>query len=256
VCSSDLLCSVFDAHSLLVVERNVHWRNVNEMDSDTRPLLCALRVATRADLGIHGPITDGIAFWPWLHAAGAQNPHPPSRALGRRPRDGILAFRSEHAAFLGEVTPMLVDDALGRAARRFERAACRDDRVDELVDLVVSLEGLLTSASEREGEITYRLRMRLARLLGRADERKQLKKQMTNAYSARSKLVHGASDSAAPTQAMELRNLTRRALAAVALLRRRGRSDVSEILEHAMLGDPEASSLVDEVQGHPVVRVS
>ncbi|HEY8777318.1 MAG TPA: hypothetical protein VIM33_12680 [Gaiellaceae bacterium] len=98
-------------------------------------------------------------------------------------RDFWLAFKETHAR-----------PAIASALRRFNFAAERGLPDDEIVDLMIAAEALfLKEIDERyRGELSYRLGLRAASLLGRTlDERLRLFKFMRRAYDARSVVVHG-----------------------------------------------------------------
>lgn len=64
------------------------------------------------------------------------------------------------------------------------------DFADAAIDLGIALESILIKSDEST-EITYRISMRGARLLGKTlDERLDLKKKLTKIYGMRSKAAH------------------------------------------------------------------
>lgn len=77
------------------------------------------------------------------------------------------------------------------AIKRFNYAHERHDREDKIVDLLIAAEALFLSESDG-GELSYRLKLNAAMFLGSdAKSRKQIFDDMDNAYSLRSKIVHG-----------------------------------------------------------------
>lgn len=87
---------------------------------------------------------------------------------------------------------------------------------DRLIDAWIALEALFSGSGERT-EISYRLSVRIAALLGTQGDRQALLTQMKKSYAVRSKIVHGAvakGDSALTLEYTEehLRDALRRGL--------------------------------------------
>jgi hypothetical protein len=81
------------------------------------------------------------------------------------------------------------------ALSRLNTSYGRSNPRERLIDLVIALENLFGEETVGQTtEVGYRLRMRAARYLGaNADERKQLRKFISQLYTLRSKIVHGDS---------------------------------------------------------------
>lgn len=79
------------------------------------------------------------------------------------------------------------------ALSRFNTSYGRSDYRERIIDLVIALENLFgEETTGQTTEVGYRLRMRAARYLGaNADERKHLRKFISQLYTLRSKIVHG-----------------------------------------------------------------
>lgn len=82
------------------------------------------------------------------------------------------------------------DNRLTLALQRYNSGATRDYATDQLLDSWIGLETLF--APDIGTEITYRIRLRAARFLGRsARERRDLFAFLGESYGARSKIIHG-----------------------------------------------------------------
>jgi hypothetical protein len=79
------------------------------------------------------------------------------------------------------------------ALSRFNTSYGRSDYRERVIDLVIALENLFGEETVGQTtEVGYRLRMRAARYLGaNAEERKHLRKFISQLYTLRSKIVHG-----------------------------------------------------------------
>lgn len=87
--------------------------------------------------------------------------------------------------------------AINMALHRFRYASERDREEDRLVDLLIAAESLFLQ--DGEGELSYRLRQRVALLLGTGfDDRLKIAEDIKTAYSLRSKIVHGDGGSKRP----------------------------------------------------------
>lgn len=76
------------------------------------------------------------------------------------------------------------------AKKRFVTALSRTSQIDQLIDLMISLESLYVSSSR--GEITVRLSNRMATVLGKKHaDREDLWKFTKKAYNIRSGIIHG-----------------------------------------------------------------
>lgn len=81
--------------------------------------------------------------------------------------------------------------------RRLNFGNNRHDRNDSFIDYMVGLESLLTSQT-RSGEITYKLSMRLASIIGNTtDERGEIYRSTKRLYGKRSDVLHGKDANAA-----------------------------------------------------------
>lgn len=127
---------------------------------------------------------DSLSFW----ALGG-------RALGL----GLFLLHPRYHLARSEVSQLrrLYDglSAVGRVAelafRRFDLAFGRDLPEDRLVDFWVALESLFAKQGEAQ-ELTYKFAMRIAHFVGTSpEERVALFGRLQDAYSVRSKVVHG-----------------------------------------------------------------
>lgn len=82
---------------------------------------------------------------------------------------------------------------LETAFARFNASYKSLDYREQIIDLVIALENLFGEETVGQtSEVGYRLRMRAARYLGvSGDERKQIRKFVSDLYTLRSKIVHG-----------------------------------------------------------------
>jgi hypothetical protein len=98
--------------------------------------------------------------------------------------------------FAGALFPLLdpldkPDCAFPQLLMALELFGRRDSIDNEVLYCLTALEGLLTS--ESNSELSYRLSLRVASLLGPDDEsRKRMFKDMKDFYDVRSKIVHGS----------------------------------------------------------------
>lgn len=82
-------------------------------------------------------------------------------------------------------------EAMRTSLDRFSRSLRRADLVDKAVDLGISLEMLLLHGIESHEELSYRFRLRGAKLLGNSiDEQRRIADQLKKTYAIRSKAVH------------------------------------------------------------------
>lgn len=89
------------------------------------------------------------------------------------------------------------------AIDRFNRSYERYESVDTLLDIIIGLESLLKVSSE----ITYRISNRIAFLIGKDEtEREEIFSFIKDAYSIRSRIVHGDYDSIEDTPVWKKRN--------------------------------------------------
>lgn len=119
----------------------------------------------------------------------------------------------EHLTTLRETLPAYLDGShnvqgLDVAMRRYRdsRERYRPGDPEQLLDLTIALEALLLTGGERS-ELTYRLGIRAARLLGTSTEsRWGIFDVLRDLYAARSKLAHGSTlDNMKPTEAQKVR---------------------------------------------------
>ena len=104
--------------------------------------------------------------------------------------------------------------------RRLGYAMERDRYGDRLIDLVIAMESLFYASGE-SGELTYRLRLRLSKLLEEsAEKRKKIADNMRSIYDIRSRIVHGGKDKIAMGPVKECEELLRRALTKYLVLRK------------------------------------
>lgn len=118
----------------------------------------------------------------------------------------------EHLATLRETLPAYLDGSHGVqgldvAMRRYRdsRERYRPGDPEQLLDLTIALEALLLTGGERS-ELTYRLGIRAARLLGTsADSRRGIFDVLRDLYAVRSKLAHGSTlDNMKPAEAQKV----------------------------------------------------
>jgi hypothetical protein len=133
-----------------------------------------------------------------------------------RPGDRVAIVALYHALTR---SPNLEQCAI--ALRRWESLSSGATNDDAIVDAWVGLESLLFRGPS-SGEISYRVSLRLAALIGRdADDRRKLFREIRRrGYDARSKVLHGSDTSGLDlaTLAGEARGYLRRALIAVLLM--------------------------------------
>lgn len=80
--------------------------------------------------------------------------------------------------------------ALGVALDRITAANRRFSLTDRIIDLAIALEAMLGDR-EQKTEMTHKIRTRAALLLAQPGERRDVRKQISQLYELRSKLVHG-----------------------------------------------------------------
>lgn len=120
--------------------------------------------------------------------------------LGQRQRygrDGWLHVKEADAGGLADIFLALSTktikshDGLGTALCRFLYASERGREEDRLVDLLIAAESLFLLKDEKT-ELSYRLRQRVALLLGTTvEDRLKIAEDIRTAYDCRSKVVHG-----------------------------------------------------------------
>jgi Apea-like HEPN len=77
------------------------------------------------------------------------------------------------------------------ASRRLGYGSGRSRHEDAFIDYMVGLESLLTDRNQK-GEVTYKISMRTAAMLGETpDERMQIKRDVNRLYGKRSDVLHG-----------------------------------------------------------------
>ena len=83
-------------------------------------------------------------------------------------------------------------DALDFAIQRLDLSDERRSDDDRLVDTWIAFESLLSKPSGEGSELSYRIPLRLAMLLGNsAAERREIRSLARRSYALRSKIVHG-----------------------------------------------------------------
>jgi hypothetical protein len=100
--------------------------------------------------------------------------------------------------------------AIETAVRRFLYASKRALQSDAFIDYVISLESILSS--DEPNEISFRLSLRLAVLVGRnTQERTGIFANMRKLYGLRSKVLHGsANETTLAEKTQDLRRYTKR----------------------------------------------
>ncbi len=121
----------------------------------------------------------------------------PPRYDGRPPAYQAVELTDEHVAWVNRYLSLSgqTQKACSVAASRLNSARRRVDPVDCAIDLATAFEALISKKDETS-EISYRLRLRAALLLGASyDERVAVSKHFAELYSLRSKGIHGAGPS-------------------------------------------------------------
>lgn len=169
------------------------WLPYAEADKLINPVITAMRIYGARHLTslvqwMRGPQEiEGLSKAPVssVRVARGARQTPPSEMLAIDPdrapevRDWIEHYQKR--------TP---DDALGFAIQRFDLCDERQSDDDRLVDAWIALESLLSLKGQTE--ISYRIALRLATLLGgSASERKETRDLAKASYNLRSDIVHG-----------------------------------------------------------------
>lgn len=119
--------------------------------------------------------------------------HMPRRYEGRPPQFQTVDLGDEHALWIDRFLSLsgTTKRACAIAAGRLNSARRRIEPGDSAIDIATALEALLATSDEK-AEITYRLRLRAALLLGtHYQERLEISNRMNDLYKLRSKVVHG-----------------------------------------------------------------
>ena len=119
--------------------------------------------------------------------------HMPARYEGRSPSFKSVNLNSGHVEIVNNFLSLhgTTNRACAAAAGRLNSAKRRVEIGDSAIDLATAFESLLSSSDERS-EITYRLRLRAALILGEGyEDRKDISRRMGELYKLRSKNVHG-----------------------------------------------------------------
>jgi hypothetical protein len=178
------------------------WELPRELPFDNQPAVEVIKDTVRA-LRLHHPGVSGTTIiW--------HRPDPSEVFPERGPGNSLFAplgtgpglFMDRHASQVGPNCegPLRVllhalratenDRRLNLALRRFDAAYLRLDPEDRLIDLWIAFETLLLP--DASGELSYRVAMRLAQLIGQTTDEKQAAfKAARRSYRKRSKVVHG-----------------------------------------------------------------
>lgn len=121
----------------------------------------------------------------------------PPRYDGRPPWHQTVELADEHVVWINRYLSLSgqTQKACSIAASRLNSARRRVDPVDCAIDLATAFEALISKKDETS-EISYRLKLRAALLLGTSyDERVAVSKHFAELYSLRSKGIHGVGPS-------------------------------------------------------------
>lgn len=147
--------------------------------------LTALRLLKPGRIGIHFNWTRGLDGSPgWLR-------NPVLRPLFTVPPtyDLVRDETEQLVNIFTAVTGRSEKNSYELALRRFEATYERLDLEDRLIDYWIALEALFGGG---QGEISYRISLRIAVLLTEVGQRRELFRRMKQSYEARSRVVHGS----------------------------------------------------------------
>lgn len=182
-------------------EREPDWTAIDHANSvaarqheDVERVVNALRLLETAPLQLAGTIRWSRA---WVVAGGY--------AVSVAPQSGFVSAMyvldaarvSDLRVLWSQMQDVRVDKVLGPAIRRFGYAAERPRPEDRLIDLMIAAEAacLRTGDESERGEVTYRLSLHVAAMVGGTD-RRALFAFIKRAYRVRSIVVHGGTPSA------------------------------------------------------------
>jgi hypothetical protein len=154
---------------------------------DTEPYEVALRLAASSPIIVH-EVTETIESLSF----GAGYQHPTGQPQVGRATTLPKEIDMTQAALAAHLIPLLQKRTkrTDTAVRRLLYAAARDRIEDELVDLVVGLESLI-SGGQRDS-LAYKFRLRVAALIGRTgNDRMNIMTTANHIYDTRSKVAHG-----------------------------------------------------------------
>ena len=152
--------------------------------------LAAIRMATTSRISIVGPriVCDGPNGGGGL----LSGPVPEVESMSQRPVHIASAKNVNRARRL--LRSLVANPELEVVVRRLNLGAGRLSIEDELVDLVIGLEGLYLDRAQ--GEMNYRLKLRCAHHLGKTyKERKEIFDKVGDLYKIRGNIVHANSSS-------------------------------------------------------------
>ncbi len=168
-------------------------------EEPTMQVVQAIRLAAESEVHAIGSIQKGLVFNPVFNQTHGS-------VFGNRTRwwmppyinyrIGCAAFTDLHLEEAKYFASILKSEnsPLGVALNRYDMAMKRNNAKDRLVDLAIAAESLFLKSSEKE-VLTYRLKMRAARLFASPDKRTETSKWISFIYSLRSEVVHGDRES-------------------------------------------------------------
>jgi hypothetical protein len=155
--------------------------NVRKVIAIATPANPVVRLVGAFDWGAELRLLEGTGGFTWLFPELAPQPRP--RPI---PLEKIPTLWKQYLK-LSAADQRRVDVAIGRLSL----ATARKMPGDALVETAISLEAVLSDAGNKD-ELTYRLRLRAALLLGTSlESRKEIKKLVSDLYAERSSIVHG-----------------------------------------------------------------
>ena len=137
-------------------------------------------------------------------------------AVTLRPLHRARAYRALSRLIAADRPLTVVEEKVLSALRWFGRGAAAPWDEEGFMNFIIALESLLLRP-DREGELTYRLRLRSAFLLARRGERrKSIFDEIGALYSVRSQIVHRGSLSVDPNMRIQARNYAAAAILTIA----------------------------------------
>ena len=235
------------SHSVLFCDARFRAGQCSDDDMRIAPgydILQAMRLASTERLRYCGSVAQSGLFDPSIYQGAPWSVTPVFRSWPGsegRGAEGAIIFTPQHVEETQHLLPFVENGhhRLSIPIGRFDLSMRRPDQRERLVDLVIAAESLLAS-DYQDGNLSYKLRMR-------------------GVYGLRSIAVHQGK-SAREEKALgveveslgeDVRNLIRHCVRIVGS----GREDFEHLLDHALLGVPEAARIIDSSRpSHPLVQ--
>lgn len=246
------------AHAVVTIENRIHHAQVpTDMISDepTSHAVQALRLATDTNIRTGGTISRGLVFDPTALTRGLSSFASGTQWWTPKVTNFISDFpriTEQHVKEAEYLLRFIQDEnnILNVPIRRFDLAINRPTLKDKLVDLVTAAEALFLDKSEKE-ILTYRLKMRGARLIFAFPERSQKASWLGQVYDLRSSIVHGDRENKKLKQlnehAEEFGEFVRTAIRYATRLVDAGYNNIPSLLDDAFLGDPAVIDKIEEL---------